>query len=690
MVVKEKEVNWIAYFSLNNIELDVMLNTMFINFSEKRACTFKDYISRTIFDKLNPNLVYKLVNKGVLKSFQKNDEVFFILTTRGVKAFFAVAHPVYDVIEKNPGLEAKEISAKVALKTLYGGVHKVYSVHEKLVEKIILLLLLMGFIQETDGMYKPKPIDYRIKAIVNVIKRLSATIFIRRPDDLVLCIVKSLNIPVDRTGEILNRLALSGIVSSEREPAKALADLLSGLEARADASLKEGRLLEAAAYEALAMIVADILSKLDTDYEELLILKNKYKYNAYERLGDYFYHNLLFEVAQTLYNRAVNIARSHPELAKEAYRSHAKYILSKARNLAHHRKYNEAISELQRLIEYYASSGSFREAEIARALSKELQAELEIMHGKSCIAKDLYYEASQIYRMLGSEYENKAKAMYCKALISSGECKLLVEKDLENALKIFEEAIKIADEILSPHLKNAALSWYYEVHARISVNEGKLEEAAKDFEEAAKYYQARGVQHRALLSLARAMKFYGFHNIFAKEFDKAHEYMYNAENYYSMLLKKLLSRLKSGKKDSYMFGEAVKGICDTIAIKKIIEALKILNETPLINNETLTNVINKLHDAAHYLVESSRDEYKTVLQITDTLSKITNDPNPRIRETFSSLIDKAIEELETSNDNKDTLEPRKNSIRLLLTLMLTRIKYSLSTFNRGYEEEIFL
>lgn len=690
LVVREKNVDWITYFSLNNIELDILLNTMFINFNEKRACTIKDYVSKTVFDKLNPNLVYKLVNKGILRSYQKGDEVFFTLTSRGIKAFFSVVHPVFDTIEKNPGVTAKEVSTKIALKTLFGGVYRVYSVHEKIVEKILLLLLLMGFIQESNGSYKPRPIDYRIKSIVDMLKRLSSTIFIRKPDDLVLHITKSLNVPVDRVSVILSKLALSGIVTCEKDPAKALADLLTGLEARANASLKEGRLLEAAAYEALAIVVTDVLLYLKEEQEQTATLKNKHKCKTYEHLGDYFYHNLFFEVAQLLYNRAVNIAKNTPGLSREVNRCHTKYVLSKARHLAQQKKYREALTELQRLIDYFSSKGSFREADIVKALCNELQAELELMQGRSCLAKDLFFEASQIYSMLGGEYINKAKALYCKALISKGECKLLVEKNVEEAYNIFKEAIDVANEILSPHLKNVALSWYYEAKARINVNNGKLNEAAKDFEEAAKYYQARGIYSRALLSFARAKKFHGFHLIFSKEFDEARKYMELSKRYYLSLLRRIMYRNKNRYyKDIYLFNESLKGVCDTYAFINLIDAIKLINEVPIVDNNMLASIVQKLEEASHYLLESSRDEYYVIESVYATLKQVLKNMDQKMIEAVVASIDRLVEKLYGKQGNME-YEPRRNSIRLLLSLLLTRLRYLITTLNRWFEEDAFL
>ncbi len=686
MSVGNKGVNWIAYFSLNNIELDILLNAVDTVFKEERACRLKDFVLKNIFEKLNPHLVEKLTHKGVLKSFKRGNEVLYTVTTRGIKAFFEVSSPVYRVVAKNPSIDGREVARRISHHILFGGVHRVYSMHEKLVEKILGLLVSMGYLVVSDSGYRVAGLEQRIKASIEVLNRLSSISFIRRIGEVAHSIAKSMDIPVERVDDIINGVMYAGVVISERDPRKAVVDLLTSLKTRIEMSIRDGRLLEAAAYSSLALNLIDNMIRTG-ESKNLASLRNRYRFMVHETLGDYFYHNLCFEAAQMFYNRAVGIAREYPEFAREAQRANAKYILSRARSLASKKRYNDAISELDRLIEYYRSTGLMRESEIAMALKREYQGEIEVLRSKSCIAYQLFEEAAVIYNRLGSKYRGKAKATQCKALISRGECELLVNKNPLEAMKILDEAAKLASQILSPHLKNAALSLYYEARARVYVEKGDLLEAAQDFSQAAKYYETRGLVKRSVLSLARASKFYGFHSIASGSFSEAYKYMNESMKHYHRLLKIIGNDLGNGRRTSYyVLGEALKGLLDTLAMKKLINALNIVEENVMITPRTVDLVLSEAYDAAHYLNESAREiEYTTTLKLIELLKRIKEKTGLRGLEETLGDIAEYIDKLHLEYIG-DWREPRKEAITRTIVAVLTRIKSGLETITHYLEE----
>ncbi len=684
--ISGRGVNWVAYFCINNIELDILLNAVDTIYREERACRLRDFVVKNIFERLNPHLVEKLTHKGVLKSFKRGNEVLYTVTTRGLKAFFDIASPVYHVVARSPGLSAKDVARILSPNILFGGIHRVYSMHERLVEKILRLLSEMGYLRIVDGGYEPAGVEDRIKASIEVLNRLSSISFIRRVGEVAHSIAKAMDIPVERVDDIINGVLYAGVVVSERDPRKAVIDLLTSLKTRIELSIRNGRLLEAAAYSSLALNLIENLLRT-SESRNLVSLRNKYRFMVHEILGDYFYHNLCFEASQLFYNRAVNIAREYPELARDAQRTNAKYILSRARSLASKKRYTEAVSELDRLIEYYRSIGLMRESEIALALKKEYQGEIEVLRNKTCIAYQLFEEAASIYNRLGSRYRGKAKATQCKALISRGECELLVNKNPMEAMKILEEAAKLAGQILSPHLKNAALSLYYEARARVHIEEGDLASAARDFGEASKYYETRGLLKRSLLSLARSYKFYGFHYISQNNFGEAHRYMNDSMEQYHRLLKVIDMDMDNGKKPSYyILGEALKGLLDTRAMSKLLNALNIVEENVMITPRTVDLVLNEAYDAAYYLSESAREvEYSITMELIELLKKLKERTGLRGLEETLGDIAEYIDKLHIEYIN-NWREPRKEAIARIVSAILVRIKNGLETITHYLEE----
>lgn len=687
MNIGDKKVNWLSYFSLNNIELDILLNTIDIVLNEGRVCKISDYVEKTVFEKLNPNLVEKLRSKGILKSFTKHGETFYTVTTRGLKAFFEVISPVNRIITKYPGLDSKTLAHRVSKYIIYGGVHKVYSIHERIVDKILKIMSNAGFIVEKESRYYPAELNDRVKASIKFIEKISSHSFLRNIGDIAQSITRSLRLPREKVNDIISGALYSSLLVSEKDPRKTIIDLLPSLKTRIDHSIKEGKLLEASAYSSLTLHLMKALSK---DLGSIKNLENTYnlmQIKLYELLGDYFYHNLSFDTAMIFYGKAAAFASDKPEFVKNIHRIKAKYMLSKARSLATRKRFEDAISELDGLIEYYKSIGLMREADIALALRREYQGEVEVLRGKSCIAHGLFEEAAAIYNRLGSRYNGKALAAHCKALISRGECELLVNKNHEAAISILDEAAKLADQILSPHLRNAALSLYYEAHARISVEKGDLLGASNDFREAAKYYSSRGLIKRSLLSSARAHKFMGFHHVFNDEYNRAYNNFVESYHIYTSLLNRLYRHLTLKPRiNFYLLGEALKGVLDTKAFIELIDALKIIEESIILAPSIIDKLIDKAMNTGHYLIEASREiEYKLVSDLISTLYTLKERSGVKDLEHKIILIEqelKTIQEVYIGSGK----EPRKESIARILVAILTRIKYGLETITHYLEE----
>lgn len=687
MNIGDKKVNWLSYFSLNNIELDILLNTIDIVFNEGRVCKISDYIEKTVFEKLNPNLVEKLRSKGILKSFTKHGETFYTVTTRGLKAFFEVISPISRIITKYPGLDSKTLAHRVSKYIIYGGVHKVYSIHERIVDKILKIMSNAGFIVEKESRYYPAELNDRVKASINFIEKISSHSFLRDIGDIAQSITRSLRLPREKVNDIISGALYSSLLVSEKDPRKTIIDLIPSLKTKIDHSIKEGKLLEASAYSSLTLHLMKALSK---DLSSIKNLENTYnlmQIKLYELLGDYFYHNLSFDTAMIFYGKAAAFASDKPEFAKNIHRIKAKYMLSKARSLATRKQFGDAVSELDRLIEYYKSIGLMREADIALALRREYQGEVEVLKGKSCIAHGLFEEAAAIYNRLGSKYNGKALAAHCKALISRGECELLVNKNPEAAISILDEAAKLADQILSPHLRNAALSLYYEAHARISVEKGDLLGASKDFREAAKHYSSRGLIKRSLLSSARAHKFMGFYHIFNDEYNHAYNNFVESYHIYTSLLNRLYKHLTIKPRiNFYLLGEALKGVLDTKAFIELIDALKIIEESIILAPSVIDKLIDKAMNAGHYLVEANREiEYKLVSDLISTLYTLKERSGVKDLEHKIILIDQELKAIQEAYIGSGK-EPRKESIARILVAILTRIKYSLETITHYLEE----
>jgi len=685
--IGDKKVNWLSYFSLNNIELDILLNTIDIVFNEGRVCKISDYVEKTVFEKLNPNLVEKLRSKGILKSFTKHGETFYTVTTRGLKAFFEVISPLNKIIIKYPGLDSKALAQRISKYIIYGGVHKVYSIHEKIVDKILKIMSNAGFIVEKESRYYPANLNDRLKASIQFIERVSSHSFLRNIGDIAQFIIRSLRLPKEKVNDIISGALYSSLLASGRGPRKTIVDLLPSLKARINQCIREGKLLDASAYSSLALYLMKALSKDLGSINNLENAYNSMQIELYELLGDYFYHNLSFDTAMMFYGKAIAFAKDKPEFVKNIHRIKAKYMLSRARSLATRKRFGEAISELDRLIEYYKSIGLMREADIALALRREYQGEVKVLRGKSCIAHGLFEEAAAIYNRLGSRYSGKALAAHCKALISRGECELLVNKNPEAAISILDEAAKLADQILSPHLRNAALSLYYEAHARISVEKGELLEASKDFMEAAKYYNSRGLIKRSLLSNARARKFMGFYHVFNDEYNHAHNDFVESYHTYISLLNRLYKYLTFKHKiNSYLLGEALKGVLDTRAFIELLDALKIVEESIILAPAIIDKLIEKAMNTNHYLIEANRDvEYKLVSNLIDILHTLKERSGVKDLEHKIILIEQELRTLQETYMGSGR-EPRKESIARILIAILTRIKYSLETITHYIDE----
>ncbi len=687
MNLGDRKVNWVSYFSVNNIELDILLNTVDIAVRNRRACSIKDYSERTVFEKLNPSLVEKLRSKGVLKSFVKRGEPYYTLTTRGIKAFIEVSSPVFMAVYRNPGLDYREVARIVGKHALYGGVHKVYAIHEKLVKRILGVLSYTGFLERRENRFYPSDDGRRVQAAIGFLSKIASISFIRNMSNVVQFLMRAYRIPLNRMQEISEGILYKCAFTSEREPDKAIFELLVSIKARVDEYTRHGRLLDAVAYACLSLHLVDTVVRSGREDENIKGLRERLEVDVYKLLGDYFYNNLSFDTAIMFYRKAIEHAEEKRELGEALQKIKAKYMLSRARSLASHRKYNEAIAELDRLIEYYRSTGMIREAEIAQALKKEYLGEIEVLRGKSCIAHGLFEEAAAIYNRLGPRYSSKSLAAHCKALISRGECELLVNKNPVEALKTLREASDIASKILSPHLRNAALSLYYEAKARIDVDNGDLVVASSDFNEAAKYYSARGLIKRALLSRARSLKFRGFHNILHDNFRKALDNFESSCKSYLDLLKMIDKQLYSrGRTNPYLLGEALKGVLDTKAIIELINGLIEIENTIIVSPATIEKLIAVIDSANHYLSEADRTkEYILLQKLKDLLRELKEKPGIRSLENKIIMINNMIDDIQ-KNYIDSGREPRKESIAKTVLAILTRIKYGLEAITRYIEE----
>ncbi len=688
MSIRNKSVNWLIYFSLNNIELDILLNTVGIIYREGRVCDYSDLSGMSIFERLNPHLIEKLVSKGILKKFHKAGRTNYSLTTRGLKAFFSVVSPVYRVVAENPGVTRSELPGLVARHVVYGGIHRVMQVHARIVGKIADMLVEMGFLARKGDQLYPVDVETRIRNTVAFINRVSHVVIIRKVDDLVYAATRALQIPVERIEEITSTLLYSGIAVASKDPRKALIELLDSVKSKITTATRTGKLLEVASYEALGALIIDTLNSLGIRDKGLSELRNRYVFYFYQALGDYFYHNLAFDTAKLLYSKAVHIARDYPELAREVQKVNAKQMLSHARSLAQRGRYEEAIARLNELIEYYRSTGLLHEANIAEALKYEYMAEHEVRRGKACLAAKYWEEASGKYAQLGGEYSGKARAFHVKAMISRAECLLITEKKYDEAIKLLEEAAREASNILSPHLRNVAMSFLHESRAAKLVMEGRLLDASKEYMEAARYYALRNFTPRAILSSARSHKFRAYHTIVVEEKPfAAKQDIVRARDEYRRLLRTLLARLEQRRPvDDYLLREGIKGFADCNAIQSLIEALRFIEDSVIPAPHTLGLVLEKLRDAAWMLVEAGRrEDLELVVEVYRLIENVKSTMDLRNLEKIIGEIAEAADRIYDDAARPET-RPRYKAVAVISTILLAKLKNGLETITRYIEE----
>ncbi|ADI31539.1 tetratricopeptide repeat protein [Staphylothermus hellenicus] len=607
MGLKGERIDWESYFSLYNIEYEILLNALEKILSQERACRLKDLLRPQVFPKLNPNLVAKLIDRGLLKRVRRGEE-YYTITTRGITAFLSVAKHIYEVIDELRESDYLTIARKVSNRVFLGGIYRVREVHNKLVKRTLDILSLIGVVESKNNKYIVVDYDKRVKALAFFLRKVSALTTIRNIEELVHIACNSLLIPIDYENQVLIHIMSYGAVIGEKDPRRALLDLLFKTRNIAYEKLKRGKLVEAAAYEAMGLEIIRIIEKMGLiDEKNLRDLRSKYIFHFYVIMGEFLYSNLLFDLAKTMYHWAVQVAHENPVLAKEAKRVNAKYLLSLARSLAEKGRYEEAISRLQELVGYYKSTGSIRESLIAKALINEYIAELEIRKHKPCNAYRTLLSAVSIYNELGGEYRSRAEALRVKALISQAECYISSKKDIGKAIEILEKAREKAIDILSPHLRNVVESILHELIASQKVIEEKYSEAAEEYLESARYYSIRGNNYRSLLNQARGYKFKGYSQILENNFSEALEKFIEANtNYYKLLKHTIRKYYKTRKLNYYVLKESIKGYYDTNAL---IHSLKII----LDNNPSIKEEISIIMES---LIEAGRMKEQEILATT--------------------------------------------------------------------------
>lgn len=649
MSFRGSRVDWESYFSLYNIEYEILLNALEKLFSEERACELKDLIQPRVFHKLNPSLVSKLVDRGLLKKIRKGGE-YYTVTTRGIAAFLAVVKHIYEVLDESGESDHVAIAEKVMDKVFLGGIYRVRDVHNKLINRTLKLLSLIGVVELKNDKYVVIDLGKRVEALANFLEKISNLTTIRNVEELVHIACSSLLIPIDYENQVLIHIMSRGTVVGERDPKKALFHLLFKTRNVAYEKLKRGKLVEVAAYEAMGLEIIRIIEKLGlTDEKHIRDLKSKYLFHFYVVMGDYFYNNLLFDLAKTMYHWAVQVAHNNPVLVKEAKRVNAKYLLSLARSHAEKGRFEEAISRLQELVGYYRSTGSMRESLIAKALINEYMAELEIRKHKPCNAYKTLLSAVTIYEELGGEYKSRSEALRIKALISEAECFIANRKDIDKAIEILEKARQEAINILSPHLRNVAESILHELKASRKVIEGKYEEASKEYMESAKYYSLRGNQHRSLLNTARGYKFRGYSQVLDNNFSEAIKNFAEANTNYYKLLKQIIRKYySSGKIDYYLLKESIKGYYDT---KTLINSLRLVMGGRNTDNNLLYEIYESLIEAGRraeqrifstFIKLLSDEKYDEARELVEGITT-NNEAPPRTR-IFAYILSKIIKE----------------------------------------------
>ncbi len=686
MGIHGKRVNWVDYFSLNNIELEILLNCVNILVGELRACELRDLVKPYVFRSINPSLVEKLVSRGVLKKFHKHGRELYALTSRGLKAFIAVSKPIIDTVQKDKGLTSSEIADRIKDKAFYGGIHRVHQAHVKLVERILSILSKTGLLIEKDSKYYPGDREKIVNALTTLISGISTISPIRRIEELIDSIVSTLGLSNDVVDELIIRISSQGIMIGEKDPAKALLDLFFKARKYSQEYTRNGKVLESLAYEALGLEILKALEKMHEDVRNVKKYWIEHQFRFYEMLGDYFYQNLNFEAAKQFYHWAVSVARNSPDMAREAHRANAKYLLSLARSLAYKGKYNEAIARLDELIGYYRSTGLMREAAIAEALRYEYLAEIEVKRNKPCNAYKSWLEASTKYKSLGGEYRSKAEALRVKALISKAECLLFSEKKVEEAIKLLEEASSIAEDLLSPHLRNVARSILHEARATLKVTNGDYLGASIEYGESAKFYELRGYINRSILNIARSYKFQGFHYALNNDIIEASKYFHDANAKYLELLRILAKQYCRGVSlDYYMVKEAIKGYYDTKALTELGQVYQLIRDTSVLNEYILNTITNSITNALEAWIEAGRiEEYNTLVKVLGIIREITK------TQSVDTLI-KVIGDIAELNDNiseimnKD-ISPRQKTFLCITQKILSTIKSNLEIITRYIEE----
>ncbi len=575
-------VDWPTYFSLYNIEYEILLNALEYMYFNEKICRLNDIIKPRTFKRLNPRLVNKLVDRGLLKKIKKRNNEYYIVTTRGLVAFFTIIHVLDSVIGRK-GAKIDNIPVLVKDKLFLGGVYRVFEVHKKLIERTIMFSHNIGFYTIDGEVVKLTSENKRIESLIQFLRRLSNLITIRNIEELVHTACVSLLIPVENEKSIIDTIISKSPVVHEKEPSRVINDLIYKVMNLSQEKLRSGKLIEAAAYNALGVELLNILEKIGL-CKEPCIEKSKLLFYLYTILGDYMYNSLVFDLARIMYHLAIQIARDDPSLTREVKRVNAKYLLSTARYLARQGRYEEAIFRLQELVGYYRSTGSLRESLIAEALMYEYLAELELKKKKPCNAYKSFLRSTSIYEEVSGEYKSKAEALRIKTLICLAECNMISEKNLDKAIENLRKASMEAENILSPHLKNVAESLLHELLAAKNVIEGKYLEGSKEYMISSKYYSYRGRSYRALLNLARAYKFEAYHYIDSNDLINAYNSLEKASEYYYKLLKRIINKYYLKKKiDYYLLKESIKGYLDVKAMIKlvheIIEENKISEET---------------------------------------------------------------------------------------------------------------
>ncbi len=686
MSVHGKRVDWIVYFSINNIELEILLNSVEVLLRDMRASTLRDLVRPVVFKSINPSLVEKLVGRGVLKKFFKGGKSLYTITNRGLKAFFTVVSPIVDAVRDEPGLDAAGVAERIRARAFYGGLHRVRAVHDKLVSRMLSILGFIGMVKDSGGKYYMGDRKEIVEGLSSFFGRIMAVTPIRRLEDLLEDTMKIMGIDHNVAEEVVNRVMSHGLRVEKRDPGRALFDLMLKAKRLAMENIRSGKVLESLAYEALGLEAIRGLERLGSIPKSLQEYRQYFQFYFYETLGDYFYQNLDFEAAKLCYHWAVGVARESPNMARDAHRANAKYLLSLARNLAQKYRFEEAIARLEELIGYYKSAGLIREAEIAEALRNEYMAEIEVRRNKPCSAYKSWLAAAHSYESLGGEYRGKAEALRVKALISRAECLMISEKNLGEAVKMLEEASRRAEEILSPHLRNVARSLLHEARASLYVSQGRILEASEEYGESAEFYELRGYTFRSLLNRARSLKFRGFYEVLNGRIADSMGFFDEAGNTYLQLLRSLSRQYERRRSiDYYLVKEGIKGFHDSRALKTLASAYTLARSTPILNEYVINTVIHRINEAMESWLEAGRDRE---LELTRKAMRILEGIGDRrsVNELIKILGEIAEYSDEIGSMDNDASAPRYRVAVRLLQHLLSSIKTGLEAITHYIEE----